>query len=85
MEAMERSRSSSDYVAGTAARDEADGAEDEEQSQDHGVEVVMSRGGVVEEVHIEDADGQDGDELRPEHPFLKGKARHGDVLRVKDI
>ena len=67
------------------ARDEADGAEDEEQSEDQGVEVVMAGTGVDEKVRIEDPDGQDGEELRPEHPFLKGEARHGKFLRVKDI
>jgi hypothetical protein len=37
---------------------------------------VMSRWCVVEEVHIEDSDSQYGEQLRPEHPLLKGKAGH---------
>jgi len=73
-----------DNVSGTAARDEADGAEDEEQPHDQDVEVVMSWGCVVEEVYIEDSDGQYGEELRPEHLFLEGKARH-EILHVKNI
>jgi hypothetical protein len=48
------------------------------------MEVVMSRGRIVEEVHIKDADGQDGGELRPEHPFLKREAGHG-VFSVSKI
>jgi hypothetical protein len=39
---------------------------------------------VCEEVHIVDADGQDGGELCPEHPFLKGETRHG-VFSVSKI
>ena len=74
-------------IAGAAPRDEADGAEDEEQSEDQGVEVVMAGTGVDEKVRIKDPDGQDGEELRPEHPFLKGEARHGDfsVSKIFDM
>jgi hypothetical protein len=39
---------------------------------------------VDEEVHVIDADSQDGAELRPEHPFLKGEAGHG-VFSVSKI
>src|ERR1700760_4833903 len=74
-------------VSGTTARDETDGAEDEEESEDQGVEVVMAGTGVDEKVRIEDPDGQDGEELRPEHPFLKGEARHGNfsVSKIFDM
>ena len=48
------------------------------------MEVMVAGAGVCEEVHIVDADGQDGRELRPEHPFLKGETRHG-VFSVSKI